>query len=248
MKIVTTSWDDGHIADFRLAELLDKYNLQGTFYIPAANDEHEVMGEKSVVELSNKFEIGGHTMHHTRINKVSDDLFQKEIKGCYTWLSDLLGEVPESFCFPGGVYNSAAIDYTFKSGFKIIRTTELLNPWCDTNSYVIPTTLQVYNHSAFTYYKHLLKRFKIRSLILFLKSSRSSELQKMLEYYLNYILQNGGCLHLWGHSWEIEEYKLWPQLENLFSSIANIVEIDYVSNKDLLQYKKNDILASTSEV
>ena len=242
MKVITTSWDDGHMADFRLAELLEKYNLQGTFYIPASNNEHEVMDEKSVVELSNKFEIGGHTIHHTRINKASDDLFEKEIRGCYTWLNDLLGEVPLSFCFPGGVYNSAAVDYTFKTGFKIIRTTELLNPWFDNKNCIVPTTLQVYNHSAFTYYKHLLKRFKFRSLILFLKSSRSSDLNKVLEYYLNHMLQNGGCLHLWGHSWEIDQYKLWPQLESLFSMIANIGEVDYVTNKALLKYKNDDIV------
>ncbi len=30
----TTSWDDGSIYDMRLAELLLKYGLKATFYIP----------------------------------------------------------------------------------------------------------------------------------------------------------------------------------------------------------------------
>jgi peptidoglycan/xylan/chitin deacetylase (PgdA/CDA1 family) len=36
---VTTSWDDGHILDVKLSELLKKYNLKGTFYIAPKNRE-----------------------------------------------------------------------------------------------------------------------------------------------------------------------------------------------------------------
>jgi peptidoglycan/xylan/chitin deacetylase (PgdA/CDA1 family) len=238
MKLITTSWDDGFIADLRIAELLDKYNLKGTFYIPAANNERNVMSEDHVIAISKKFEIGGHTMNHTRINKVSEELFNREIQGCYQWLSSLVGEPPVSFCFPGGVYNQEAVDYSLNTGFKIIRTTELLNPWLNGNLSVIPTTLQVYPHSTFTYYKHLLKRFKIKSLLLYLKSNNTSDIQKLLEYYLNYIQIHGGCFHLWGHSWEIEKYNLWPLLENIFRVMANISEIDYVNNKDIVTRKK----------
>lgn len=237
MKLVTTSWDDGHIKDFRLADLLDKYNLEGTFYIPSTNAEHEVMNETQLVDLSKRFEIGGHTMNHTRIKNNSKELFEHEIKGCYTWLSNLLGKSPNSFCFPGGVINNAAVEYTFETGFKIIRTTELLNPWFDKTAYVIPTTLQVYHHSPFTYYKHLSKRFKLNSLLLYLKSNRSKELRTNVEFYLDYIQQCGGCFHLWGHSWEIEKYNLWDELEELFKIISNIPEMTYVSNEGLLKYK-----------
>lgn len=33
---ITTSWDDGHPLDLRVAELLSEYHLQGTFYVPIA--------------------------------------------------------------------------------------------------------------------------------------------------------------------------------------------------------------------
>ena len=35
---ITTSWDDGHQLDLRVAELLTKYRLHGTFYIPKATE------------------------------------------------------------------------------------------------------------------------------------------------------------------------------------------------------------------
>jgi len=237
MKLITTSWDDGHIMDFRIAELLEKYGLSGTFYIPLRNKEHEVMSENKLLELSAKFEIGGHTIGHTRINNKSKELFDYEIKGCYDWLNNLLGKAPKAFCFPGGVYNSAAIDFTLNTGFEVIRTTELLNPWMDANKVVIPTTLQVYPHSRFTYIKHLIKRVKVESLLFYLKSNKSSDLRKMLEYYIEYIQLNGGCFHLWGHSWEIEEYNLWETLEDLLKMLSGIPGMDYVNNGELLKYK-----------
>ena len=35
--IVTTSWDDGSIQDLKLGELLMKYGIKGTFYIPRSS-------------------------------------------------------------------------------------------------------------------------------------------------------------------------------------------------------------------
>ena len=37
--IVTTSWDDGHKLDLKLAALLKKYNIKGTFYISPHDNE-----------------------------------------------------------------------------------------------------------------------------------------------------------------------------------------------------------------
>ena len=34
--LITTSWDDGHPLDLRLAELLHKYDVPATFYIPVS--------------------------------------------------------------------------------------------------------------------------------------------------------------------------------------------------------------------
>ena len=239
MKLITTSWDDGNIADLRLAELLDKYNLAGTFYIPAANKEHSVMSEKDIVELSGGFEIGGHTINHVKVDKTSFRLFDAEIKGCYEWLTNLLGQPPISFCFPVGAYNKSAIDYTLSTGFKIIRTTELLNPWLDAYDPIVPTTLQVYPHSAFTYYKHLIKRLKYKSLKLYIKSNNTSDLIQLVDFYLNNPDLEEGCFHLWGHSWEIEENNLWSKLEEIFKILSNISGVSYVNNGDLRNFKKH---------
>ena len=62
--IVTTSWDDGHPLDLKLAELLGKYNIPGTFYIPPENSERECLTPEGIHELSQYVDIGGHTLRH----------------------------------------------------------------------------------------------------------------------------------------------------------------------------------------
>ena len=60
---ITTSWDDGHPLDLRVAELLAKHGLPGTFYVPM-RAEHGTMTTAQLRELSGAFEIGAHTVHH----------------------------------------------------------------------------------------------------------------------------------------------------------------------------------------
>jgi peptidoglycan/xylan/chitin deacetylase (PgdA/CDA1 family) len=233
LKIITTSWDDGHPLDFKLAELLDKYNLKGTFYIPRSNEEHKVMSEAEIKVLSRHFEIGGHTLTHARLGNLSKQKVYEEVNGCYQWLAELLEVMPVSFCFPGGVYNKAAVQQAVDSGFNVLRTTELLSVKAVTGS-LAPTTLQVYEHKKSTYLKHLIKRMKIDNFLVWLKTMASSDLMYLVDYYIDKIDREGGCMHIWGHSWEIEQFGLWQKLELLFKQIANLSSFHYVLNKNLL--------------
>jgi len=238
MKIITTSWDDGYPADNRIAELLNKYNMAGTFYVPKRNDEYEVMKENSISDLAQQFEIGGHTLSHVRIRSTSNNFFEREILGCYTWLEELLGTKPLSFCFPGGVYNKPAVEYALNSGFKLLRTTELLSTSGLNSNKVLPTTLQLFKHDRFTYFKHLLKRFKFNSMWLYANSSTRADLFKMVDFYMRQIDDYGGCFHLWGHSWEIERFNLWEDLEGILKIISDNGNFKYLPNAGLLEENK----------
>jgi len=67
--IVTTSWDDGNVLDVRLAALLDKYGVKGTFYI-APNKQNRLSNDE-IIAISNKHEIGAHTMDHPLLTEIS---------------------------------------------------------------------------------------------------------------------------------------------------------------------------------
>ena len=233
MKFITTSWDDGHVLDFKLATLLHKYNLPGTFYIPKENPERAVMTEAEIYELAKKFEIGGHTLHHTRLYNKEKLFLQNEIGGSFQWLQNLLGYAPVSFCFPGGVYTQTSVTAVFDCGYKVARTTELLNTKTTTHRKLMPTTLQMYEHSKFTYIKHLVKRGKAVNLVKFLQAPFENAIQHLAEYYLN-TMGDGDCFHLWGHSWEIEEQGLWQKLEDVLKTISNRPDFTYIQNREIL--------------
>lgn len=235
MKLITTSWDDGHPQDLKLAELLDKYNLPGTFYIPRTNPEHVVMDEKAIFELSKKFEIGGHTLNHVRLySSKPAEFLENEIQGCYKWIKGLQGYSPVSFCFPGGVLNKASINAVYATGFKVIRTTELLSTAVHSIYNLSPTTLQLFEHPRTSYLKNLIKRQQYKSLIFWLQTQCSNNILKLTDFYLGQVEKNGGCFHLWGHSWEIEGYNLWNKLELVFKHLSNLNEFSYIQNKDLV--------------
>jgi len=234
MKYITTSWDDGHPLDFKIAELLTKYNLPGTFYIPKQNEEHEVMCEKDVQQLAAHFEIGGHTLSHIRLHNVTSATLKYEITGSFYWLTELLDDMPVSFCFPGGAFNKKAITYAFDAGYKVLRTTELLST-ASSRMELMPTTIQVLPHSRTTYLKHLIKRGKIANMIRWMKTFSTIDLLEMTDFYLNEIEENDGCFHLWGHSWEIEEHNLWQKLEAIFKHIANRRNFSYVNNNSFIK-------------
>lgn len=228
VKLITTSWDDGHPLDLRIADLLDKYHLKGTFYIPKSNPQNPVMKESDLVSLSRRFEIGGHTLNHINLRKCSSKQLNYEIKGCYDWLKNLTGVSPASFCPPFGKYTEEALHVIYHSGFRNVRTTNLLCPHFKRP--VMDTTMQVFNHSSLVYFKHLLIRSKLSNLRLWSRSGLTSNYLKLAEFYLNYIDTSGGYFHLWGHSWEIEKFGLWNQLEGLFKLMANRAGFDYLEN------------------
>ena len=51
----------------------------------------------------------------------------------------------------------------------------------------------------------------------------------------NYVLENGGVFHLWGHSWEINKNNGWRKLENVVSFIGNRKEVEYIANSGLIK-------------
>ena len=66
--LITTSWDDGHPLDFRVAEMLSRHNLRGTFYVPRTAD-NATMSAAEVRELGASFELGAHTLAHVDLTR-----------------------------------------------------------------------------------------------------------------------------------------------------------------------------------
>jgi hypothetical protein len=239
----TCSFDDGDVADLKLAELLLKYNLKGTFYIPQNCDlVSKSLSERQIRQLSNIVEIGGHTMTHQVLTHISYERCRWEIFNCKCWLENTTGKPVYTFCPPTGRFNKQHISFQKEAGYTSMRTVEMLRyslTTSNSNEFVIlPTTIQVYNHSQLNYFKNSLKRFKLGGSIELFKSYHP-EWQVMSKNFLNRInknLFNGNTdyyFHLWGHSWEIEKYSLWNSLEIFLKDISEAKNMIFCTNSEL---------------
>ena len=98
--VMTTSWDDGHPLDLRVAELLAKSGLTGTFYVPRSSQK-PVMNHSQIRELSNSFEIGAHTLEHVTIDRLPDREARIQLSGSREWIEELDWEKLPGLLFSG---------------------------------------------------------------------------------------------------------------------------------------------------
>src|SRR5258708_39507474 len=106
---ITTSWDDGHPLDLRVAELLTKHRISGTFYIPRIA-ENETMSAVHIRQLSLAFEVGAHTLHHADLTRATEQQAWQEIAGSKAWLEDNIGQPRPMFCPPNGKDSRRALE------------------------------------------------------------------------------------------------------------------------------------------
>ncbi|HEY1802699.1 MAG TPA: polysaccharide deacetylase family protein [Terriglobales bacterium] len=219
--VITTSWDDGHPLDFRVADLLAKYGVRGTFYVPLRNSRPTI-SPSQIRELSVSFEIGAHTMNHVRLRRLGNSQARQEIIDCKRQLEDILGRDCPVFCFPGGSYSKVHIQMLRDAGFHAARTVELLSferPRIAHGLSVIPTTIQCYPHRAASYLRNVAKRFNISGLWNLLHRHTKSW-SAFAEVLIERAAVTSGTFHLWGHSWEIEETAQWEALERTLAVLA----------------------------
>ncbi|MDQ7025047.1 MAG: polysaccharide deacetylase family protein, partial [Anaerolineae bacterium] len=88
---ITSSWDDGHVLDLRVADMLDRYGLTGTFYI-ARDFLDERMSDSQLQDLAQRHEVGAHTLTHPVLTEISLEQARDEIHGSKIWLEDVLGQ------------------------------------------------------------------------------------------------------------------------------------------------------------
>ena len=239
MIYFTSSWDDGSEYDIKLAEVLIKFNQKGTFYIPLANSmKREVLNSKEIHEISKNFEIGAHTLNHKFLTSLSNEEAEYEIRQSKVELEAIIERPVFGFCFPGGKYRSIHLQYAIQTGFMYARTVNMFK--LDYYPRIMNTTLQVYNHSKFTYFLHLIKRGYFTELFHYsIPVLRNNKWNKLMFDILDYQFNNDSTqkntvVHLWGHSWEIQENDMWRQLE-LFFEHLNAYKIPSKTNFEISQ-------------
>src|SRR5208283_1908206 len=102
--IVTTSWDDGSVLDLRLARLLDKYGLHGTFYVPTKY-RYDSLTDRDLKDIAQHHEIGAHGVNHKDLTRLPWAEMVEEISHSKLALESALRREITVFCYPFGHFN-----------------------------------------------------------------------------------------------------------------------------------------------
>jgi peptidoglycan-N-acetylglucosamine deacetylase len=218
---ITTSWDDGHPLDLRLAELLHKHGLPATFYIPLKN-ELPVLTASQMREVSAEFEVGAHTVHHCDLITAPDHVTRSEITDCKSALEEITGRPCTAFCFPKGHFRGNHRKQVREAGYRMARTVELMSlelPRVQDGLAIMPTTVQAGPAGFSRIARNSLKRLRPMNLLRQVRYSRSDWVATA-EAVLEHVLTRGGVFHLWGHSWEIDRMHQWQDVERVFAILA----------------------------
>ena len=203
------SFDDGARDDIKLVRLLKTYVFKAIFFIPNSmngSDDYRLPVGGLQYLVNEGFELGGHTKTHSKDMKRMDIGTQiEEISYNKGYLEGLTGKDIEWFCYPSGRYNEDTIKAVKLAGFKYARTVLVGNYKKPTDNFKIVTSVHIYPNREEYKGKHWLEyAFDILE-----KASKEPD----------------GYFHVWGHSWELQKFGLWEDVEKLFKKIK---EYDYV--------------------
>ncbi len=234
--IVTTSWDDGDPLDLRVVELLRSRSLPGTFYVPMIGYlGHRTVQPQDMRDMvRDGFEIGAHSYSHRSLYGMEPFELQREVRHCRSRLEDITGCPVTMFCYPNGRYDKRTLEFVEKTGYVGARTTRMLRTDAGDNRYEIPTTVQAFPHPPLTYVKNALKGHSVSSLAR--HSTRLYALKDWVEFgkaTFDHVLEHGGVWHLYGHSWELEDFRLWDGLRMLLDHVAQRNGIEYLTNGEM---------------
>jgi peptidoglycan/xylan/chitin deacetylase (PgdA/CDA1 family) len=214
---VTTSWDDGHVLDLRLASELVEHGLTGTFYVApecreiAAADR---LSDSSLRELAACSEIGAHTLTHPRLPAVPDEVARREIVDGRDAIEQVTGQPVTSFCYPYGAFSDHHPDMVRSAGFTSARTVERFRTDVPDDLFRMGTTTHAYQHLVDG--PQILRRTR--------SPRRALGLWRNWEYLGRQLFEEtcttGGVFHLWGHSWEVDANDDWSRLRSILKEIS----------------------------
>jgi peptidoglycan-N-acetylglucosamine deacetylase len=241
VMLLTTSWDDGDPADLRVAELLADHGFRGTFYLCRDPEGRPRLTDADIRELASSpaVEIGSHTLTHPNLRRLDCRRVDSELSGSKAWLEDVIGKAVTSFCYPKGLHRRSLAGRVAAAGYLLARTTMSGHTDLAFDPLLMPTTMQLYPHSRLTQLRHALKENDRRGLASLVALPRWS--RRPVELVRHFVERSQkratepSMIHVWGHSRELHEVGLWPELAELLGELRDVGSTP-VTNGELCRY------------
>lgn len=224
MKAVTFSYDDGVMQDKRLIELMNKYQLKGTFnlnsellgksgmlQLDGKSVEHNKISADEVAKIYQGHEVAVHTLTHPTLRKLDEAEIIRQVEEDRKNLEKIVGYEIVGMAYPNDGFADERLADIIKNKTKIQYARMV--PCVD--NFDVQTDLYRFKPTVY----HIME---------------PERLFKMAKEFMELKPSKPQVFYVWGHSYEMDQTDRWDLLEEFFSLISGKDDIFYGTNAEVL--------------
>ncbi len=221
-KAFNVTYDDGVLQDIRFVEMLNTYNLKGTFNLNSGLMKNEFewvhesgcvvkrLNEEKVLSLYSGHEIASHTLTHPYMDGKSEAEILYELKEDKKNLENLFQREIKGFAVPFDYYSDLIEKCAEKCGFEYARISE------ESLSFRPQTEYHRWKATVF----HL-----------------DDSLEKLAYDFIN-TDEELALFQIVGHSYDLDTEKMWDKIESIFKEISSQDDVLPMTTIEIVEYLK----------
>jgi len=234
-KAVTFSYDDGPKYDKRLAEIMNKNGIKGTFNLNseylATSEDSWYMSAQEIKEniLDAGHEIAVHGKEHRAPGRISPAAAVKDIFECRQTLEDVFDITVRGMAYPDSGIRKMSNGNTYESVKKIASDIGIVYSRTlggDNTTFDLPEDFLAWMPTA---------------------HHKNSDLFRMIDMFLEPVEKRTGAnsswrepklFYLWGHSYEFNRDNNWDLFESACEKLGMHEDVWYATNIQIYDYVK----------
>lgn len=127
-KVLTMSYDDGHLSDRRLVEIFNRHAIKGTFHLNyGLMDMANRIPREEVKSLYEGHEVSAHAWSHPTIARCPDALVAQQVLEDRRGLESLVGYPVRGMSYPNGSHSPSLREMLPHLGIEYSRTVDATN-------------------------------------------------------------------------------------------------------------------------
>ena len=221
LKAVTFSFDDGTFQDYEMVNMLNHFNMKGTFNVNSKlmykNSYFTMCGwiknyrleKHQVVDLFKGHEIASHTSTHTDFNNLTKELLKQEIDEDIVNLTKLAKYQVRGFAYPFGIFNDEIINSLKENGVVYARSTK------SQFNFELPKDFYTYGGTC---------------------TISDRLFPSLVKKWVKLSPKSMKLFYIWGHSYELDMFHEHEKIFDLYSQIANKEDCWYATNIQIFDY------------
>ena len=229
-KAVTFSYDDGSKSDIKFLEIVNKYNLKGTFNLVGSvlNDESHISVDFAKENILGKgHEIANHGYKHRALNMIRTIEGIRDTLDSRLFLEKEFDTIIRGMAFPDRSVNKFISPDAYKRVKNYLEETDIAYARLtggDNDKFELPEDWHNWVPTA---------------------HHDNPEIMNYIDKFVELNLLNLYCacrtpriFYLWGHSFEFESKNNWEHLEEICQKLSGREDVWYATNIEIYDYVK----------